>query len=181
MKIKKRITAIILCVLTAALLSMSAFAEGIGMSGTANTTVGDSGSGNSGSDSSFGGMGSMGGMSGGMSGSGAGSDSGKTGGTSYNDSTLGDIDGDGFIENENGANPGNTDQMGRDGSESPDGVLNTTGDTDSENGTMPIAETDEAAGEGEDGAMSWTAIIRAVLLAAALVAVVIALIPKKKT
>lgn len=125
-------------------------------------------------------------------------------------STLGDLDGDGVIENENGAKTGLRDEgMGfmsddnvldttgnssMSGSTTGDGSMsgNTTGDssmsgrsangTANADGTMPISEgTSNGADMSESGsAMSWTAVIIAILLAAALVAVIIALIPKKE-
>lgn len=105
-------------------------------------------------------------------------------------STLGDLDGDGVIENENGAKTGLRDEGMR--FMSDDNVLDTTGDssmngrsangTANADGTMPISEgTSNGADMSESGsAMSWTAVIIAILLAAALVAVIIALIPKKE-
>lgn len=115
-------------------------------------------------------------------------------------STLGDLDGDGVIENENGAKTGLRDEGM--GFMSDDNVLDTTGNssmsgnttgdssmsgrsangTANADGTMPISEgTSNGADMSESGsAMSWTAVIIAILLAAALVAVIIALIPKKE-
>ena len=78
-------------------------------------------------------------------------------------STLGDLDGDGIIDNDSSR----TDTSHSRTRESTEPISNS--------GTATNSDT--AANES---AMSWTAIIVALLLAAAFIAVVIALIPKKR-
>lgn len=156
MKFNKKITAFLLAIVVCITVSLSAFASGI---------MGGAGFNGSSSDSGFSG----------------------TNGTSLtdsmkpradrddeNNSTLGDIDGDGVIENENGLMPGYTDRNN-----------SRKNEMNSREGTEPISEGTVTSENGTsdtatDSAMSWTAIIVAVLLAAALVAVVIALIPKRR-
>ena len=174
MKSFRKITAALICFMLVISLAATVFATGIG---------GGAGMGMTGSGASGGGSG----MSGAL-----GMDDLFGGDMTDNnsDSTLGDLDGDGVIENENGMAPGNRDTFGQsmtgEGEEAPDDILGTTGEMGRSNGTEPISGTTQISGSQtdaadaeSDSAMSWTAIIIAVLLAAALIAVVIALIPKK--
>ena len=110
----------------------------------------------------------------------------------FDDRTLGDRDGDGFIENDlidggmsgSSSSSSSSSSSGESGmgksTDAPDGVLNTTG----RDGVDPISEGGSNAGSNgtntEDNGVSWIGVIIAVLLAGALVAVVIALIPKRE-
>lgn len=171
---RMKILGLAVCAVLVGLLAVSAFAAGVGSGMGSSTTANDSG------------MGGVGGM---MNDIGDGIDD------MLDDSTLGDRDGDGFVEDD-----GRAGMMGE-GRTASDGVLNTTG-RDGADGVDPISEGGSSAGSGtstgsgtgtqngtssdsmsdstSDGGVSWLGVVIAVLLAGALVAVVIALIPKKE-
>lgn len=168
-----------ICAALACLMAFSAFATG--MSGTGSGIMDDIGSGIRGAANDVAdGLGDMGEM--------------------FSDDTLGDRNGDGLIEDQ-----GNAPMMdGADtgGANAPEGVLNTTGRNNTgngsgmsgsnmsgtnnsgmnnaRNGASADSSANAANGSESDGGFSWAGIIVAVLLSAALIAVVIALIPKKE-
>ena len=189
---KTKIIALLMCAALICLAAIPAFATGtgLGMGGT-NGTTGTNG------------------VTGGRNGIGNAMDDIADGiNDMFSDNTLGDRNGDGIVEDNGNAGMMNGTGIGS-ANQAPDDVLNTTGNngarsntgtngtsgtngTNNTNGTNGANNARSNTGDGTapmsengtngagDRGVSWTGIIIAVLLAAALVAIVVALIPKKE-